>query len=136
MRGFTLIEQLAALAILGIGLLGSARLFAESLQAMRDGARHVAAVAAAQNLLEQIVATGAAGKLPVMHCAIGARTCPDEARIYLTHWQTDLPAVLSQSEAYIEVSDAGALRNLVVRLHWRDSQGNAASRQLQRSVRR
>ena len=131
-HGFTLIEALIALAVLSVGLLGSAVLLLESLRAQADSLRRVAATNVLLDMAERIRANPAGGPLyGAANAQPGAPACAaagcDIAQLAaadLAHFALSARAALpGVSIAAIEFAPAigpAAPRRYLLSLRWQD----------------
>lgn len=86
-RGFSLIEVLVAVAVLGIGLLAVGGLQLKSLQEAQAGYQRTLASLAAQDAVERL-----------WEAEAGESECPPGSEIagrWYKNWQSDLPGLLS-----------------------------------------
>ena len=131
-RGFTLIEVLIALAVLSVGLLGSAVLLLESLRAQADSLRRVAAANLLLDMAERIRANPSGGPLyGTANAQPGAPACATSgcdvtqvAAADLSHFAQSTRATLpGVSIAAIEFAPAigpAAPHRYIISLRWQD----------------
>ena len=123
--GFTLIEVMVALAILGFGLLGLAAMQLHALQQSSAGRHTSDASAVARSALEQV------HRLPwsALDSALAAWTAPDwdGASATLTTEMALPGGGTSTEKSYAldwrvsEVGSAGCLRDVEVRVEWQEA---------------
>ncbi|MEC8916194.1 prepilin-type N-terminal cleavage/methylation domain-containing protein [Salinicola sp. MIT1003] len=90
-RGFSLIEVLVAVAVLGIGLLAVGGLQLKSLQGAQAGYQRTLASLAAQDAVERLWAAQ-------LKAGAGGSECPKGSEIaadWYDNWQSHLPGLLS-----------------------------------------
>lgn len=133
--GFTLIEQLVGLAILGISLLGTTALFTQALQSLRDGSHHHTALVAMENLLEHVVAVDAAGSLTSGSCVFGSAPCPAVSSYDVAGWFDELRRGVPGAGVHMEVTDEAGTRRISVVVAWRNSRADLVQTRLERTVR-
>jgi type IV pilus assembly protein PilV len=130
--GFTLVEALIALAVLSVGLLGSAVLLLESLRAQADTLRRVVAANVLLDMAERIRANPAAGPLygtasaqpGAPACAASGCDIAQLAAADLSHFAQGARATLpGVSIAAIEFAPAigpAAPHRYLISLRWQD----------------
>ena len=130
--GFTLVEVLAALAVLAVGLLGLERLMIDGLSGSRIARQHSQAVALAADMGDRIRANGAgAGAYalapgapvapPANDCSPATPCSPAElAALDLYHWQQSVRDVLPDAQTSIvtAVVGAGPARQYDILIRW------------------
>lgn len=138
--GFTLVEVLVALALLGVGLLGFASLSVRSLQSSRVALQHTVAAALLDDLAERIranriavmayaLADGVVLDAPAVGCTSpGDCSATELAALDLYLWQQSALAALPEARTSIAVTTfAGGGSMCAVTLQWRDSGDHAAA---------
>jgi prepilin-type N-terminal cleavage/methylation domain-containing protein len=126
-RGFTLLEQVIALAILTIGMISAARLFGESLQQLSMNARHRGAGTHAEDLLSRIAATTERSPHNAsFSCTVGIDPCFREAEIeaWLTQWHERLLQQLPGAVPQLTVTSDSQTTTYRISIGWpgRDAQ--------------
>ena len=134
--GFCLLEQLIGLAILSIGLLGSTRMFGEALQSLRDDTHHQSAIVLGEELLERLVASGAARESVRFSCAPGVAPCRFDAPIEIADWQASLQRSLPEPDTQLRITPAARTNAVTLSISWRDSRGQTVIREFERIVSR
>jgi len=133
--GFTLLEVLAAMLVLTLGLLGLASLALGGLQGSRMALQHTAATALLADLADRIranraggaayaLAAGAVVVRPTLPCtAVGECSASAMAAVDLYAWQTEVAATLPEAQTRVIVASAGApgARAYSITLRWRQS---------------
>jgi type IV pilus assembly protein PilV len=136
-RGFSLIEALIALAVLSLGLLGSAAMLLESLRAQGESLRRVAAAGLLRDMAERIRMNPAG--LPHYAAPAAAIGSPcdgagcDVAQLAaadLSHFARAAAATLpGENRALVEYAPATGLASpglLVISLRWQDPRADDA----------
>jgi type IV pilus assembly protein PilV len=130
--GFTLIEVLAALVVLAVGLLGLERLMIDGLSGSRIARQHSQAVALAADMGERIrsngagagayaLAVGAEVAPPANDCSTGTPCSPaGVAALDLYRWQQLVRDVLPDAQTSIvtAVVGAGPTRQYDILIRW------------------
>jgi type IV pilus assembly protein PilV len=133
--GFTLLEALAAMLVLTLGLLGMASLALGGLRSSRTALQHTEATALLADLADRIRANRAGGTgyalaagtvldRPTLPCtAVGECSAADMAALDLYAWQTEVAATLPEAETRVTVAPASApgARAYSITLRWRQS---------------
>lgn len=116
-RGFTLVEALVAIAIMGLGLVGSAALLLKTIQQERESGSRRAALRLAASMADQLrairrpdghAALAITGVDPVVACAGHPASCDAErtAESLRITWVTEVVSVLPQGAgAIVGVAD-------------------------------
>lgn len=130
--GFTLVEVLAALVVLAVGLLGLERLMIDGLSGSRIANQHSQAVALAADMGERIRANGAGADAYALRAGAQVPPPPDEcttdapcspagvAAVDLYRWQRSVRAALPDAETSIvtAVVGAGPARQYDILIRW------------------
>jgi type IV pilus assembly protein PilV len=133
--GFTLLEALAAMLVLTLGLLGLASLALGGLQSSRMALQHTEATALLADLADRIRANRAGGaayalaegvvvERPALPCsAVGECSAAALAALDLYAWQSEVAATLPEAQTRVTVVSASApgARAYSITLRWRQS---------------
>lgn len=111
--GFTLIENLAALAMLSIGLLGTAALLASALGMLRASTQRQAAVVLADDL---------ASRIGAVDLAEDPSALPD-----LQRWRSDVASRLPNGVGSVTRSARGRIDIVTIDVRW-DEPGDGPQR--------
>jgi len=130
--GFTMVEVLVALVVLGIGLLGIAALYLNSLQAGRTAVYRTEAITLAADLADRIRMNRTAQnayatlfadvEVPVAACeTTGGCSGADLAATDLSNWKAAIAQLLPNGEGQVAVTLPVAIdepTNYVVTVRW------------------
>jgi Tfp pilus assembly protein PilV len=130
--GFCLVENLAALAIVMLTVLGTARQFGEALRMMRDNTDTRNAVMLGEDLVDRIAAN--ASSLPSgtsFKCRVGKARCFADAFIEseIAAWHRELRRELPAAHADIAVAEMQATRTLAVSIEWQNRRRQLSSQE-------
>ena len=126
LRGFSMVEALVALVVLGVGMLGIASLYVVTLRSSGSAMSRMQAVNLASDIGDRIRANRMAREAYEGAAATDERRCYDTvctaaelAAHDLWWWQQQIEATLpGDPEGTIEVEGAGDLRTYVITLSW------------------
>lgn len=113
-RGFSLIEVLVAVAVLGIGLLAVGGVQLKSLQGAQAGYQRTLASLAAQGAVERLWAAQ-------LKAGAGGSECPKGSEIvadWYDNWQSHLPGLLSEN-AVMSESSSGNNCDYTIEVKWK-----------------
>lgn len=133
-RAFSLLETMIALAVLAIGLLGSARLFVAALQQLQLNAHHRSAVFLGEELAEQLIAA----REVILHdniseCSFTRRPCFTDRGLeaQLNQWHARLRATLPDPVAEIARQDDSATIAWRINIGWLERSGQFQSQRFE-----
>lgn len=133
--GFCLLENLVALAIVTLSLLGTGRVFGEALRAMRYNAEVQAVTMLGRDIVDRLAALDArvaAGTS--LRCTVGASRCFDDPskESAVDAWGSVLVREMPGARAEIVVAGTQATRVFRVRIDWPDRRAGTASQEFER----
>jgi prepilin-type N-terminal cleavage/methylation domain-containing protein len=136
--GFTLLEQVIALAILTIGLTGAASLLGSSLRQLSINASHRFASTHAEVLLNRLAAMSV--RTPngaSLRCRIATDPCFGETEIeaMLARWRAALRQQLPQAAAELTVATSASATRYQIAIEWRERDSQIERRQFERLLR-
>ena len=121
--GFYLLENLTALAIVMLTVLGTARQFGEALRVMRDNTDTRNAVMLGEDVMDRIAAINTS--LPPdtsFSCLVGEARCFESELIEseINEWHRLLERAMPAARVELSVSEAPATRTFLVAIEWQD----------------
>ena len=136
--GFSLAENIVALAILSAGLLGTTALFGEALRSVRDNRHRQAALLHGEALLDTLLALQVDTLPGPLECSFAAAPCLADAsaQAELAAWRTALLRALPDARVRVNVFGPPEIRSLRLQISWPDSRGEIAIQRLERTVHR
>ncbi|MGD8323047.1 MAG: prepilin-type N-terminal cleavage/methylation domain-containing protein [Gammaproteobacteria bacterium] len=132
--GFSLLENMIAVAILSIGLLGSARLFGEALRELHSNSNRRIAVVLADELVNRFLATrdnlvftGSPA------CTLAVEACFDDSSIeaWVSDWRRRLGNRLTDARAILSVSHSDAVDAWLLEISWIGRHGRSESQRFE-----
>lgn len=132
-RAFSLLENLIALSILSIGLLGSAALFSEALRQLQSNTNRRSAVILGEKLIDELIA--ARERLPAgrsAQCTINVDRCFNDMRLehLLGQWHERLQHRLPDANAELTLVASTAVTELLINIEWTGRHEQAQSQRL------
>ena len=136
--GFSLLENVIALAIVTVGLLGTTRLFGEALRSLRDHQHRQSATVLGEDLIEQLIALREQSLLADRDCTLPREACFDDApaQAQLEAWQARVRRLLPDAAARLIVAGTATTIRIELGIEWRDSRGERAATHFERVLRR
>jgi len=137
--GFSLLENVVALAILTVGLLGTTRLFGEALRSLRDNQHRQAAIILGEELIDRLIAQRHETLAAEIDCLDVTQRCLDDplAQTQLAAWHVALSRALPDPRAQLSITGSPTLsasRSIHLHIDWRDSRGAMAAAHFERVV--
>jgi type IV pilus assembly protein PilV len=135
-HGFSMIEALVALVVLGVGMLGVASLYVVTLRASGSAISRTQAVNLASDLGDRIRANRTAGSAYALEeldtgststdCQGASADCSpaDMAAYDLSEWQQQVAATLPAAQASVEVDISTNPTTYVITVSWLEAQEN------------
>lgn len=135
--GFSLLENVVALAIVTAGLLGTTALFGEALRSVRDHHQRQTAILLGEELIDIAIALQADTLPGELSCSIVPEPCFGDAfaQAELDRWRQALLRTLPEASAQLGITGA-TIRTLQLSLTWPDSRNQTAVQRLERVVHR
>jgi len=131
-RAFSLIENMVALAIVSIGLLGSGGLFAEALAQFQSNSQRRAAIIFGAELADQIIAARAEiARHSAGECSPGLDACFGDPSLetWVTHWRNRLRQSLPGAGVSMSIAHTATAASYKIEIHWADRHNAASSEQ-------
>jgi Tfp pilus assembly protein PilV len=133
--GFCLLENLVALAIVTLSLLGTGRVFGEALSAMRYNADVQTATMLGQDILDRLTALDASVAAGTsLRCTVTASRCFDDPPLQsaIGAWRSVLVREMPRARAEIFASGTQTTRVFRVRIDWPTRRAGTASQEFER----
>lgn len=133
--GFCLVENLVALAIVTLSLLGTGRVLGEALRAMRYNAEVQTVTMLGRDILDRLAALDvgvAAGTS--LRCTAAAYRCFDDPPLEaaIDAWRSVLVREMPLARAEIFAAGTQTTRVFRVRINWPDRRAGTASQEFER----
>jgi len=136
--GFTLIENVVALAVVTTGLLGTTRLFGEALRCVRENHQRHTAILLAEELIDILSVLHTGARPGRTECAVVTETCFTDAlaQAHIARWRAALLRTLPEATATLEVTGSTTTHKIQLRIEWPDGRSGSVAQMLERAVRR
>ena len=133
-HAFSLIENMIALAILSIGLLGSGSMVTTALAQLQSNAQRRSAIALGEEFANQLIgAREQIAENKSMACTPGVDTCFSEpaVELWIEHWRRRLVQILPEASVSLSVAEATTKLSYRMDIVWPDRHDTFASEQFE-----
>ena len=137
-QAFSLIENMVALAILSVGLLGIAGMFSEALRQLQSNAMERSAVMLGDELVSHLILARAQIDHRDIECSLALGNCFDQADLQssMNAWFARLHQTLPGALAELTMHARTATQRFSIQISWTDRTGQARSHRIAFLLRR